>query len=152
MEVEIRIAAERQVPKLIIFAPHDTPELRELTKQLSSLSLGPLQVWEEERPFLLQQSEFLRFYTEGKGVCAQTAKKTYTVRLRLYELEERLDSLHFVRISNSEIVNLDRVTAIDLSYTGTIRMTLDNTVTSYVSRRYVKKIKEVLSLKRRENK
>ena len=38
------------------------------------------------------------------------------------------------------------------SFEARIRMTLDNTVTSYVSRRYVKKIKEVLSLKRRENK
>ena len=152
MEVEIKIDPERQEPKLVIYAPQETPELRELAKQLSALSLGPLQVWEEDRPFLLQQSEFLRFYTEGKGVCAQTEKKIYTVRLRLYELEEKLDPLRFVRISNSEIVNLDRVTAIDLSYTGTIRITLDNTVTSYVSRRYVKKIKEVLSLKRRENK
>ena len=150
MEVDIRIDPELQEPKLIIYAPHDTPELRELTKQLSSLSLGPLQVWEEERPFLLQQSEFLRFYTEGKGVCAQTAKKTYTVRLRLYELEERLDSLHFVRISNSEIINLDAVTAVDLSLTGTICMTLDGKLTSYVSRRYVKKIKEVLMQKRRD--
>ena len=150
MEVEIKIDPERQEPKLIIYAPHDTPELQELTKQLSSLSLGPLQVWEEERPFLFQQSEFLRFYTEGKGVCAQTAKKTYTVRLRLYELEERLDSLHFVRISNSEIINLDAVTAVDLSLTGTICMTLDGKLTSYVSRRYVKKIKEVLMQKRRD--
>lgn len=152
MEVEIKIDPERQEPKLVIYAAQDTPELRELARQLEGISLGPVQVWEEERAFLLQQREFLRFYTEGKGVCAQTAEKTYTVRLRLYELEERLDPLRFVRISNSEIVNLDAVTAIDLSYTGTIRMTLDGSVTSFVSRRYVKKIKEVLSQKRRDGK
>lgn len=150
MEVEIKIDPERQEPKLVIYAPQETPELRELAKQLSALSLGPLQVWEEDRPFLLQQSEFLRFYTEGKGVCAQTEKKIYTVRLRLYELEEKLDPLRFVRISNSEIINLDAVTAVDLSLTGTICMTLDGRITSYVSRRYVKKIKEVLMQKRRD--
>jgi len=152
VEVEIKIDPERQEPKLIIYAAQDTPELQELARQLERLSLGPVQVWEDERAFLLQQSNFLRFYTEGKGVCAQTAEKTYTVRLRLYELEERLDPLRFVRISNSEIVNLDCVTAIDLSYTGTICMTLNGIVTSYVSRRYVKKIKEVLTQKRREGK
>lgn len=150
MEVEIRIDPERQEPKLVIYAPEDTPELRALAGQLSALSLGPVQVWEEDRPRLLPQREFLRFYTEGKGVCAQTSKKTYTVRLRLYELEERLDPMRFVRISNSEIINLDAVTAIDLSLTGTICMTLNGTVTSYVSRRYVKKIKEVLMQKRRD--
>ena len=52
----------------------------------------------------------------------------------------------FVRISHSEIVNLRKVTALDLSLTGTIRMTLTGGVTVYVSRRYVKKMKEVLGL------
>lgn len=152
MEVEIRIDPERQEPKLVIYAAQETPELQKLAEQLSGLALGPVQVWEEERSFLLQQREFLRFYTEGKGVCAQTASRTYSVRLRLYELEQRLDPLRFVRISNSEIINLDRVTAVDLSLTGTICMTLDGQVTSYVSRRYVKKIKEVLNQKRRDGK
>lgn len=152
MEVEIRIDPERQDPKLVIYAAQETPELQKLAEQLSGLALGPLRVWEEERSFLLQQREFLRFYTEGKGVCAQTASRTYSVRLRLYELEQRLDPLRFVRISNSEIINLDRVTAVDLSLTGTICMTLDGQVTSYVSRRYVKKIKEVLNQKRRDGK
>ena len=70
----------------------------------------------------------------------------YTVRLRLYELEERLDRKAFVRVSHSEIVNWKRVTALDLSLSGTIRVTLEGGVVTYVSRRYVKKIKEVLGI------
>ena len=150
MEVEIRIDPELKQPKLVIYAPQETPQLRQLAGQLAALSLGPVQVWEEERSYLLQQGEFLRFYTQGKGVCAQTRDKNFTVRLRLYELEEQLDPLRFVRISNSEIINLETVTAVDLSLTGTICMTLDGRFTSYVSRRYVKKIKEVLTQKRRD--
>ena len=38
------------------------------------------------------------------------------------------------------------MTALDLSITGTIRMTLEGGVTAYVSRRYVKKIKQALGL------
>ena len=152
MEVEIRIDPELEQPKLVIYAPQETPALHLLAQQLSALSLGPLQVWEEECSYLIQQSDFLRFYTHGKGVCAQTAEKTYTVRLRLYELEEQLDPLRFVRISNSEIINLKKITALDLKLSGTIRVTLNSSVTTYVSRRYVKKIKEVLSLKRRDEK
>ena len=80
---------------------------------------------------------------------------THSLRLagsaaELLELEERLDATRFVRISNGEIVNLDRVTAVDLSLSGTICMTLDETVKVYVSRRYVKKIKETLNLGRRK--
>ena len=51
-----------------------------------------------------------------------------------------------MRISNSEIVNLKKVTSLDLSLTGTIRMTLNGSVTAYVSRRYVKKIKQAIGL------
>ena len=79
---------------------------------------------------------------------AQTGEAVYGVPLRLYELEGRLDPTRFVRVSNSEIINLDRVTAVDLSLAGTIRMTLDGVAQAYVSRRYMKKIKETLRLGR----
>ena len=149
MEVEIRVEPGRQEPKVIILAGEESEELRSLADSLAGLSLGPIPVsWDGER-LLLSQMEFLRFYTDGKGVSAQTAEGSCTVHLRLYELEERLDAARFVRISNSEIINLDRVTAVDLSLAGTICMTLDGTVKVYVSRRYVKKIKETLNLGRR---
>ena len=76
----------------------------------------------------------------------QTPEGVYDLRERLYELEGKLDRHTFVRISHSEIVNLRKVTALDLSLTGTIRMTLAGGVVCYVSRRYVKKIKEALGL------
>lgn len=95
----------------------------------------------------LEAAEVLRFYGEDKEVRAQALDgEIYTVRLRLYELEERLDRKTFVRVSHSEIVNWKRVTALDLSLSGTIRVTLEGGVVTYVSRRYVKKIKEVLGI------
>ena len=81
-----------------------------------------------------------------KEVRAQTAEGVYTVRQRLYELEAMLDRRAFVRVSHSEIVNWRRVTALDLGMAGTIRVTLEGGVVAYASRRYVRKIKEVLGL------
>ncbi len=149
MEVEIRTEPGRQEPKIVILAGEESEELRRLAESLSKLALGPIPVSREEEKLLLPQEDFLRFYADGKGVSAQTESETFTVRLRLYELEARLDPARFVRISNSEIINLDRVTAVDLSLSGTICMTLDGAVRTYVSRRYVKKIKEVLKMGRR---
>ena len=68
---------------------------------------------------------------------AVTGKGEYTVRIRLYEIEERLNPGQFVRISNSEIINLKKVKNFDLSFTGTICVELVNGMTTYVSRRYV---------------
>lgn len=149
MEVEIRIEPGCQEPRLIILAGEESEELRRLAAGLSQIALGPIPVSRGEEKLLLPQQNFLRFYADGKGVSAQTGEETYAVPLRIYELEKRLDAARFVRISNSEIVNLDRVTAVDLSLSGTIRMTLDETVYAYVSRRYMKKIKEALHLGRR---
>ena len=47
-------------------------------------------------------------------------------------------------MSNSEIVNLDRVTALDLTLAGTIKMTLEGGTVCWVSRRYVRKIRQAL--------
>lgn len=150
MEVEVRLEQGREEPKVVILAGEETEEVRRLVEQLGKLRLDPVPVRRREERLLLPQETFLRFYTDGKGVSAQTGTETFTVPLRLYELEERLDQGRFVRISNGEIINLDRVTAVDLSLSGTIRMTLNASVYAYVSRRYVKKIKETLMRAGRE--
>ena len=146
MKVEFREEPGQLEPEVVITASRKTPELEELMDRLSGLSLGPIPVFREGQAVLLEPSSILRFFTDGKGVSAQTGDGVFSVRRRLYELEETLDPHTFVRVSNSEIVNLKRVTAIDLSLVGTIRMTLGDGVYAYVSRRYMKKIKSAVGL------
>lgn len=71
---------------------------------------------------------------------------TYTTRLRLYQLEDRLPKKQFIKISRSEIVNLDYVKSLDLSFSGTIALELKNGQVTYVSRRSLKNFKEALGL------
>ncbi|MBQ8851109.1 MAG: LytTR family transcriptional regulator [Oscillibacter sp.] len=146
MKVELKLQPGLEEPKVVIVAGEETAQLKQLIAHLSKLDLAPIPALDGERTVLLQREDILRFYADGKGVCAQTAKGVYTVRLRLYELEARLDGHTFVRISNSEIINLKQITALDLKLSGTIRITLEGGVTTYASRRYVKKIKEALGL------
>jgi DNA-binding LytR/AlgR family response regulator len=68
------------------------------------------------------------------------------LRLRLYEIEERLDNNNFVRISNSDIINLKKVKGFDLSLAGTICVILSNGTVTYVSRRFVARIKQLLGI------
>lgn len=89
--------------------------------------------------------EIVRIYSENKKVYLRTPKYTYEVRDRLYSLEESLRDKGFVRISNSEIVNISQIEKLDMSYTGTIKMYMKNGDETYVSRRYVSKIKDVLT-------
>lgn len=143
IDVTLDPALEEMLVKVL--SPGETEELQALLRRLEEPRR--LTGFRQGTAVPLEAAEVLRFYGEDKEVRAQAlGGAVYTVRLRLYELEERLDRKAFVRVSHSEIVNWKRVTALDLSLSGTIRVTLEGGVVTYVSRRYVKKIKEVLGI------
>lgn len=144
MKVDIRIEPGCGELSVTITAPALTDEVRTLAARLEGG--GVLTGWRRDTAVPLREEDILRCYGEEKGVKAQTTQGVYDLRERLYELEARLDRHTFVRISHSEIVNLRKITALDLALTGTIRITLAEETVCYASRRYVKKIKEALGL------
>ena len=89
--------------------------------------------------------EIVRIYSENKKVYLRTQENTYEVRDRLYSLEEALSGKGFIRISNSEIVNISQIEKLDMGYSGTIKMYMKNGDETFVSRRYVSKIKDELT-------
>lgn len=95
---------------------------------------------------ILTCESIIRIYTENQKIYAATANGICRVQQRLFELEELLDGRWFIRISNSEIVNLRKIKRLDTSVTGTILMYLQADIKTFVSRRYVSKIKKVLEI------
>ena len=92
---------------------------------------------------MLEQTEIIRIYAENDRVYAKTKDGSYRLKARLYELEERLNKKMFIRISNSEIINLKEVKKFDLSFSGTICVSMSEKqqrmfqgVTSEKSNRY----------------
>ncbi len=145
MKIEIKIDETCKEPKVVVLTDRITEEVNGLVKKLSETP-RMLAGFRGETLTVLDQAGVSRVYAEAGKVYAQTDSGKYLLRLRLYELEERLDPSRFARISNSEIVNLRKVRGFDLNLAGTIRVALlDGTVT-YVSRRYVPKIKQVLGI------
>lgn len=144
MKVDIRIDPACGEPTVTITAPAMTDEIKALAARLEGGAA--LVGWDGDRAVPLAEDAILRCYGEDKGVKVQALSGVYELKERLYELEARLDRHTFVRISHSEIVSLRKITALDLSLTGTIRITLAGGTVCYASRRYVKKIKEALGL------
>jgi DNA-binding LytR/AlgR family response regulator len=64
----------------------------------------------------------------------------------MYELEEKVKSAAFIRISQGELVNLDFIKRLDLSYKGTIALKLTTKDISFVSRRNLENFKKVLGI------
>lgn len=147
MKVEIQIDPELDEPVVVLRVPSPTEEAEALAQRLRGEAVPqPFTVYQEREALRVSRSMVLRFYAEDKGVSCQTGKGVFSVRQRLYELEEELADTRFVRVSNSEIVNLDRVAGLDLTLAGTIKMTLEGGTVCWVSRRYVKKIRQALGL------
>jgi len=146
VKVEVKIESAFQEPKVIILTDRMTDEVNEIVRKLTENVPQMIAGFQDEILKVLDQGEIIRVYARNGKVFASTNDGEYSLRARLYELEERLDRNSFVRISNSEIINLRKVKAFDLNLAGTILVSLlDGTVT-YVSRRYVSKIKQVLGV------
>lgn len=146
MQVEIKIDSSYSEPKIIILTDVVTEEISAIINRLSNETPQIISGSKDEKIEVIEQGDLVRVYTNRGKVFAVTDKGEYVIRLRLYEMEERLNSNQFVRISNCEIINLKKVKNFDLSFTGTICVELVNGTTTYVSRRYVSKLKAILGL------
>ncbi len=146
MQVEIKIDPSYTEPKIIVLTSSMTEDVSNLVKKLSENVPDFISGSRNEKMEVLEQADLIRVYANAGKVFAVTPKGEYLLRLRLYELEERLNPDRFVRISNSEIINLKKVKSFDLSITGTICVQLSNGTVTYVSRRYVSKLKKILGI------
>lgn len=146
MKIKVEIDTACKETEITLRTNEMTDEIKEMIQKLSAYQHKILAGFKEDTIQLIDLTEIIRIYSADKKIFAQTQSSEFVIRLRLYELEERLDKSLFVRISNSEMVNIKAIKKIDLSYAGTISITLSNGTTTYVSRRYVKKIKQVLGI------
>ncbi len=146
MEIEIKVENGCREPRVVIITDKITDEINDLVKMISGAQPQIIMGFYEDNVKIIEPETIIRIYSSVQKVYIQTHEREYTVRLRLYELEQRLDSATFIRISNSEIINLKKAVNFDLSFIGTICVKLSNDVSTYVSRRYVSKIKNMLGI------
>ena len=95
---------------------------------------------------VLEVRSILAFFTKKKATSAHTSKGDWRIKARMYELEESLPAGDFVRISQSEIVNIAAIKKLDLSFSGTISVQLKDGSRYYVSRRQLPAFKSKLGI------
>ncbi len=146
MQLEVKIDSACIEPRVVIWTAAMTEEVNTILSRLSEQAPPIISGSRGDRVEVLEQADLIRIYASAGKVLAVTPKGEYVLRLRLYEIEERLPPHQFVRISNSEIIHLKKVDSFDLSMTGTICVKLANGTVTYVSRRYVSKLKKILGI------
>ncbi len=97
-----------------------------------------------DRIRIIPQKEVVYFSSEGGLTRLNTRERPYVLDPTLNDLEERLDSRVFFRISRAAIVNLDCVTEVRPMVGGIADVVLDTGTVLEVSRRRVRDLLERL--------
>ena len=146
MKIEFDINEKYQEDKIIICTNKITDELQEFVNKLNNEKNNKIYGYKNDIIFILEENKIETIYSENKRVFIRYENgDIYESKKRVYELENNLPN-KFVRISNSEIVNFDKVQNLDFKIVGTIILNFYTGKYTYVSRRYVKKIKEYLEI------
>ena len=146
MKVEVILDTDLREPHVVVYTDEITNEIQQIVENLSSKQMNKLTGIKDQKIFLLDTDEIYCFYSENKKVFAKTDKNVLWVKQKLYELEEKFKGTSFVRVSNSCIVNIDKIKNLELSYSGIIQINFKNNDKEFVSRRYVSKIKKYLGI------
>lgn len=146
MKVEFDVDKKYQDTKIIICTNKITKEVQELVEKLDITSITKIYGYKNDKIFILEENNIETIYSENKKVFIRYERgDVFESKKRIYELENYLPN-RFVRISNSEIVNFDKVENLDFKIVGTIILNFYTKRHTYVSRRYVKKIREYLEI------
>ncbi|MBP5775762.1 MAG: LytTR family transcriptional regulator DNA-binding domain-containing protein [Clostridiales bacterium] len=92
-------------------------------------------------------SKILYFEAVDRYVFAYTSANVYKIRNTLYELEDMCRAKSFVRISKSQIVNLNAVRKISPDDGRKLRLLLANGETVIVSRGFVGDLRKTIGMK-----
>lgn len=93
---------------------------------------------------LLDVKDILYIDTADKKTFLYTERAVYESALRLYEPEDALRELDFLRAGRSAIVNFRRIRSIRPELGGRLLVTMDNGEQVYVSRQYAGELKDKL--------
>ena len=130
-------------PEVIINCPQADEDILRLVAMLRIYQRKLLGVLNGEQ-HLLDVKDILYIDTTDKKTFLYTETAVYESALRLYELEDGLRELDFLRAGRSAIVNFRKIKSIRPEMGGRMLVTMDNGEQVYVSRQYAGELKEKL--------
>ncbi len=147
MKVELKLDKTIDETKVVIYAKELNNDLSDLINKLQILEkktkfIGYL----KDKTYILDKDDIETFYAENNNVYARVRNQNYKIKQKLYELEGQLKETGFIRISHSEIANFNKVESLEIQGSRVIILKFQSNQITYVSRRYVSKIKQYLKI------
>ena len=147
VDIEVILDKDYVDPKVTIQTKARTNQVENIIEAIENVSESGFPLipgYTEEGLEMISQRDIVRIYTQGRKVMVQTNEQLYSVNKSLSGIEEMLNPDRFLRISQSEVVNLYKVKCFDINIVGTIGIEFENGIKSWASRSRVKAIKAKL--------
>lgn len=145
VDIEVVLDEKCTKPKVIIHTNTKSEQVENIISAIENASSESyVSAYIDGSLELVNPKDIFRFRTEGRNVVLDTDEESFVVKKSLYKIEEEMDSKSFVRISQSEIINIYKVKKFDISISGTIGVEFIDGRKAWVSRRFVKQIKNIL--------
>ena len=147
VEIEVVLNDKYVEPKVTIKTRANTRQVENIIYAIENASdsdFPQIAAYQDSKLVFVSQRNIVRAYVQGRKVMLQTEADLFTVKKSLSGLEDDLNELRFLRISQSEIINLYKVKCFDFNVSGTVGVEFDCGIKTWVSRSRVKAIKEKL--------
>ena len=150
-KVRTNISEKYEEIEIIINAPKRTEEVQKIEKKLIGKEAAIIKQiigYQGNDIFVIKTEDIILVYSEEKNNYCKTKDGIYMVKEKMYYLDDMLDKNKFIRISNSAIVNIDKIKCFNTSIIGRIVVKFYDNTEVNVSRRRTTEIMKFLKERR----
>lgn len=144
MKVKIEISEEYDPAYAVIYTKAVTEEIQKVSDLLQQDN-GPVTAYSEDRLVVLQPEEIYMVRVEDETTVIYSKENKYKSRKRLKEIYAQIGD-GYMQISKSTVINLKYLDSMEAGFGGTMVLKLKNGCKDYVSRFYLKALKQYLGL------
>ena len=146
MKIHINEDSQYKEIDITINCSRLSPEVERLISMLRVLDLK-LTGKKDGQSYILDAAKVLYIDTVDKKTFFYTRNEVYETDLKLYELEEQLAAMDFMRANKSCIINFHQIISIKPDIDGKLLVTMSNGERLYISRQYSAIIKAKLGVR-----
>ena len=139
--MKCKVFIDKNHEEEVVIYSHKRNSLVEQIESLVNSQEIEITGYKEQETVKLDLSEIFCFICEENKIYALTEKERFKIKLRLYQLEEKLPR-NFVKLNQSCIGNVKKIQRFNASFGGSLSVEFKNGYKDYVSRRQLKIVKE----------
>lgn len=130
----------------ILFSEKDINEVKKLIGLMLKTEDVSFQVYDEYGQKQLTSSLIDYFIVEEDDLIVFSGTSKYYIKMKLYEIEEMVQEINFIRVSKYAVVNINQIEYIKPAMNSKLTLLMKNGHSLEVNRRYYKNFKKTLNI------